>query len=174
MRENFDIRLTTPADTAAIEELYRAAFPDEDLLPLVHDLLYSGDEVVSIVALDDGRISGHAGFTYCTVEGGDEKVALLAPLAVTPMHQLRGIGRKLVEAGCDMLVEAGVGHVFVLGDPGYYGRLGFVAAENVTPPYDLPEEWQGAWQVLEIGIANTKPKGRMAVPKLWQNEALWR
>jgi len=39
MTESVEIRESTPDDLVAIESLYPEAFPDEDLLPLVRELL---------------------------------------------------------------------------------------------------------------------------------------
>ncbi|MGB0627212.1 MAG: hypothetical protein ACPGQ5_11645 [Alphaproteobacteria bacterium] len=50
MSANIEIRESDPADTAAIERLYPAAFPDEDLLPLLRNLLADRDDVTSRVA----------------------------------------------------------------------------------------------------------------------------
>jgi hypothetical protein len=39
MIESLEIRESSPDDFASLEALYRCAFPNEDLLPLVRDLL---------------------------------------------------------------------------------------------------------------------------------------
>ena len=50
-------------------------------------------------------------------------------------------------------------HVYVLGDPAYYGRSGFIPEPAIAPPYALPEEWRDAWQSLSLGDAPQPPTG---------------
>jgi hypothetical protein len=68
------IRPSTPADTSALEALYAAAFPEEDLVPLVRSLLAEPDGVISLVAQQGGAVAGHVAFTLCRVEGQDERL----------------------------------------------------------------------------------------------------
>lgn len=168
------VRPVASGDAEAIEGLYRSTFPDEDLVPLVRDLLALGErDVLSLVAVDEaGQIAGHVAFTLAGVEGGSQRLALLAPLAVAPAFQRRGIGTALVRDGFDRLRDAGVVRVFTLGDPAYYGRYGFRAEMGVTPPYELPDEWQGAWQSVALADGDP-PRGGIQLPDLWLRPALW-
>ncbi|MEY8842115.1 N-acetyltransferase, partial [Cribrihabitans sp. XS_ASV171] len=75
--------------------------------------------------------------------------------------------------GLDRLAAEGVRQVFVLGNPGYYGRFGFEAERQVTPPYPLPEAWGGAWQSLVLEGREPLPAGPLEVPGPWRNEAFW-
>jgi len=168
-----DIRESRPGDTAGIERLYADAFPDEDLLGVVRALLELGPGVISLVGVRDDAVVGHAGFTLCHVEGGTEALALLAPLAVTPTLQKQGIGSRLVRTGLQRLEDAGIGHVFVLGDPAYYGRFGFETEDRVTTPYPLPPEWHGAWRSLRLGDAEAPLEGKLSVPEPWRHAELW-
>ena len=170
---DFDIRVSEPNDQAAIATIYPAAFPEEDLLPLVRELLSAGPAVISLVATVGSELVGHVAFTICGIDDGPDTVALLAPLAVTPNRQRNGIGRAIVEAGLQRLQEAGVIRVYVLGDPAYYGRLGFETETQVAPPYPLPDEWAGAWQSLSLGGSGTLPAGTLSVPPVWRDPALW-
>ncbi len=168
-----EIRESAPGDMAGIVELYVEAFPDEDLVPLVRGLLALGREVISLVGIRENAIAGHISFTLCRVEEAAEKVALLAPLAVAPGLQKQGVGSELVRAGFAHLERAGIGSIFVLGDPGYYSRFGFRAEDKVATPYPLPADWRGAWQSLKLRDAKAPLAGRLSVPKPWRNAALW-
>lgn len=173
MPDDIDIRETGPDDLAALEALYPAAFPAEDLLPLVRDLLKEGAAVLSLAAVAGARPVAHVAFTTCGLTGGSDKAALLAPLAVAPDRQGRGIGSALVRAGLRRLARAGVAHVFVLGDPAYYGRFGFVPEHRVAPPYPLPAAWREAWQSLALDGAQAPPAGKLTVPRPWRDPKLW-
>jgi putative acetyltransferase len=173
MIKNIEIRESLPTDVTSIEELYPKAFPDEDLLSLVRDLLGEDSTVLSLVAIADQTVVGHAIFTTCTIAGRIDKVALLGPLAVAPAWHRQGIGSAIVGAGFRWLENAGRSQVFVLGDPAYYRRFGFEPDDDVTPPYPLPEEWHGAWQSLRLS-GNERPlHGTLSVPQPWRQPALW-
>lgn len=168
-----EIRESRAADAGGIERLYRDAFPDEDLLPLVKQLLGGGKNVLSLVGTRDSVIVGHISFTYCHIEGGTETVALLAPLAVASSLQKQGIGSALVRAGFMQLKDAKICDVYVLGDPAYYGRFGFETEDKVTAPYPLPSEWREAWQSIRLSAAAGEREGTLSVPEPWRRAELW-
>lgn len=161
------------ADWPALEALYRAAFPNEDLLPLLRDLL-PDQAVLSLVAEIDRQVVGHVAFTRCGIEGREDEVALLAPLAVAPSLQKQGIGSALVREGLRRLRDAGARQVQTLGDPGYYGRFGFRPDPDIAPPYPLPDAWRDAWQRLVLIAGEAPLAGRLLVSSPWQRPELWR
>jgi putative acetyltransferase len=169
------IRDTGPADAVPLAALYPAAFPSEDLWPLVRALLQDNVAHSSLAAFHDGCLVGHVAFTICGIEGDHGQVALLGPLAVAPALQRRGIGRALVQAGLPRLAGAGCARVCVLGDPAYYGRLGFAVEPDILPPYPLPATWDGAWQSRATATASAllPCRGRLLVPAPWRQPALW-
>ena len=168
-----EIRESEQADVAAIESLYPEAFPDEDLIPLVRDLLPDSTITLSLVGAIDLEIVGHAIFTRCGVAGSAVKAALLGPLAVARAWQRQGIGSAIVRAGLQRLKDAGADLVCVLGDPAYYGRLGFVPEALVEPPYRLPAEWSGAWQSQYLNESTAPCAGKLTLPPPWLQPALW-
>ncbi len=73
----------------------------------------------------------------------------LAPLAVLPEFQRRGIGFQLVKKGLEECRNQGHSIVTVLGHPEYYPRFGFkLAAEcGIESPFEVPLE---AFMVIEL------------------------
>ena len=173
MLEKLEIRESRRNDSAAIESLYPEAFPEEDLLPFVRSLLNDAVVAISLVGTIDTRIVGNAIFTKCGVLGNSANAALLGPLAVAPAWQRQGIGSAIVRAGLRWLEDSGVHRVFVLGDPAYYGRLGFLTESLIKPPFPLPAEWDGAWQSQNLGETTTPCAGKLSVPPQWRQPALW-
>jgi putative acetyltransferase len=166
------MRAYRPQDAGAVAALYPLAFPDEDLVPLVRNLL-EGPDIVSLVAISGAALAGHVIFSKCGVGTKTDGAALLGPLAVSPDRQRQGVGGALIRAGLRQLEGDGVHLVCVLGDPAYYGRFGFQRETEVTPPYPLPEAWDSAWQSLHLGSQKQSLKGKLSVPEPWRRPALW-
>lgn len=173
MSGELEIRESVQADAAAIQSLYPEAFPDEDLLPLVRDLLQDAAVAVSLAGVIDSQIVGHAIFTRCGVVGSSVKAALLGPLAVAPAWQRQGIGNAIVRAGLQRMKDEDVSLICVLGDPGYYSRLGFLPDALIDPPFTLPVEWSGAWQSQYLDNTTEPCTGRLTVPAQWLQPTLW-
>lgn len=136
------VRAAAPTDRAAIRAVHLAAFPGADEADLVEALSRDGDLAISLVAVEDGAIVGHIAFSVMRVvaDGASITALGLAPLAVRPAHQRTGAGSALIEAGIVAAREAGAQMIFVLGNPDYYGRFGFDAAEAAAfaSPYAGP------------------------------------
>jgi predicted N-acetyltransferase YhbS len=149
------IRTARADELGAVLQLLGDAFADEpEVVDLVRDL--ASDECfipeLSLVATGGDSILGHVLFTRAYVESSraDVPVLSLAPLAVTPAEQNRGIGSALVLGGLERARELGESAVLVLGHPGYYPRFGFAPAlpRGITPPH--PIEMPEAWMALEL------------------------
>lgn len=129
------IRAEYPTEHAASEAIHEAAFGRKLEADVVRRLHQSGDvAVLSLVAERAGRVVGHAMFSYAGLEGSDEtirRVVLLAPLAVQPGMQGRGIGTALVRQGIERLEARGEPVMIVRGDLQYYGRFGFRPAADL-------------------------------------------
>lgn len=171
---DIEIRAGDAGDFAALETLYPAAFPAEDLLSLVSALLREPEDVVlSLVALTGATLVGHILFTVCGIRKREATVALLGPLAVAPAYQQTGVGAALIKAGLSQVKTYNVSRVLVLGDPVYYGRFGFAPESEIEPPYPLPEEWREAWQSIKLGETNSSFVGKLQVPPAWHEPTLW-
>ncbi len=104
-----------------------AAFARSDEADLIDGLRAEGAVLLSFVAELDGQIAGHILFSRMTVETpqGPLAAVALAPMAVLPDHQRRGIGSRLIRRGLDELRGRGERIVIVLGHQRYYPRFGF-------------------------------------------------
>lgn len=151
-----DIRESEEEDNGNIYKVEREAFGTEIEPNLVMELLddSSARPFLSLIALNGKETIGHLLFTSANIEGeqDDISISILGPLAVLPDHQRKGIGKKLVERGLNILKERGVDLVFVAGHPEYYPKFGFSPAGKLgfEAPYPIPEKDADAWMVLDL------------------------
>ncbi len=145
------VRPESPPDAAAIHEVNVAAFGGPAEAGLVDALLAADALTISLVAELEGRVVGHIAFSPVQIAGerGVTNALALAPLAVLPGQQRKGIGSLLTEAGLMEARRLGWELVIVLGHPEYYPRFGFVPAKphGILSPYEVPDE---AFMVLEL------------------------
>jgi putative acetyltransferase len=126
-----EIRPERPSDADGIRALNRAAFEGEAEAKLVDLLRERGRNIVSLVAVDGEQVVGQVLFTEVTVT----PTALyrgvgLAPLAVPPNYQNKGIGTELSRKGLAICGGLSYDFAVVLGHPDYYPRFGFKKASD--------------------------------------------
>jgi len=144
------VREERPQDYGVIDEIIRHAFGGEEEVRLVRNLRRDGDLVLSLVSETSATVVGHIGFSRMFIDTSLRLIPALAlaPVAVDPDYQNRGIGSSLIKTGLDRCVAAGERIVFVLGHPKYYPRFGFSveAASTIENPFNAP----AAWMALEL------------------------
>ncbi len=151
-----NIRKEKPEDIDAIRIVIEKAFTSTDEAILVDRLREADKATISLVATEDDQVVGHILFSLVTIESNsdgasDEPLAAigLAPLAVLPEFQNRGIGSLLTNAGLAECRKADYACVVVLGHPHYYPRFGFVPSVryNIKSEFDVSDE---TFMVLEL------------------------
>lgn len=144
------IRREEASDVPKIRTVNVTAFGSTSEADIVDVLRSDAQDVVSLVADDDGEVVGHIMFSPVQVVSAPEVWAMaLAPMAVIPQRQRTGIGTALVRAGLEECRHSGVGAIFVVGHPSYYPRFGFAAGSKVgfNCEFDVPDE---AFMILEL------------------------
>jgi putative acetyltransferase len=134
------IRQEQSEDIAAIRDLNRRAFGQEQEGKIIDALRANGGAQLSFVAIDEGRVVGH--ILYSPLQIGQVDGSALGPMAVDPEVQRQGIGTNLVEAGNARLRQDGCPFVVVVGHPEFYPRFGFRPARplGITCEWEVPDD----------------------------------
>jgi putative acetyltransferase len=127
-------------DVAAIRDVNRRAFEQDQEGNIVDALRSNGGALLSLVATLNGLVVGH--ILYSPISIGSVTGAALGPMAVLPEHQREGIGSRLVEAGNRKLQDRGCPFIVVVGHPEFYPRFGFMpaGARGITCEWELPDD----------------------------------
>ncbi|MHC4474085.1 MAG: GNAT family N-acetyltransferase [Planctomycetota bacterium] len=146
-----EFRVEKSGDEAAIRNVNEQAFGQPGEANLVDALRDHNAVVLSMVAVEDNEIVGHALFTEVTIynPGGSFQALGLGPMAVLPAHQRGRIGSQLLKEALAKCRELGHEIVVVVGYPEFYSRFGFVPARGrgLECEFDVPDE---AFMVLEL------------------------
>jgi len=163
-----EIRRERAEDRRAVREVLIEAFEQSEEADLVDALRESCDHLVSMVAIDSEQVVGHILFSPVTIDTPSGRIVGmgLAPMAVRPEYQRRGLGKMLVREGIGTLKRRQCPFVIVLGHPDYYPRFGFQPASRIGIhcPWEVPDE---AFLILVLddarmagveGIAKYRPE----------------
>jgi putative acetyltransferase len=126
------IRNEKAGDEVQIREVNLRAFGQGTEADIVDQLRLTCPERISLIAEVENKIVGHLLFTPAKIETEHGVItgSGLAPMAVLPEYQNKGIGSQLVSAGLQILKSVDVPFVLVLGHPEYYRRFGFEKASK--------------------------------------------
>jgi putative acetyltransferase len=141
-------------ERSVIRFINEAAFGGSEEADLVESLRTEDAVLLSLVAevhqekLQE-QIVGHILFSRMFIENssGAFPAAALAPMAVLPEHQRRGIGGKLIRRALGALRERGEPIVIVVGHPHYYPRFGFSTEKAQSLEGPFPRE---AFMAMEL------------------------
>jgi putative acetyltransferase len=134
------IRFERPEDAAQVRHANELAFGQAMEADLVDKLRQACTDTLSLVAEDD-TIVGYIFFTPVLVESAERRVLgmALAPMAVLPDRQRRGIGSQLVRRGLNILRDRGCPFVVLVGHPEFYPRFGF----EPCSAHGITSQWEG-------------------------------
>jgi putative acetyltransferase len=151
-------------ERSVIHSINEAAFGGQDEADLVDRLRTEGVVLISLVAAIQERIAGHTLFSRMSIETtlGSISAAALAPVAVLPEYQRRGIGGRLIHHGLNLLRARGEQIVIVVGHPYYYPRFGFSSRKGRSLESPFPQD---AFMALELSPgALDGVRGRVRYP----------
>ncbi|WP_336097533.1 GNAT family N-acetyltransferase [Roseovarius sp. CH_XMU1461] len=142
-------------DEPAVEALLRAAFGGGAEAQLVAQLRKSGRMAGEVVQPQGEAIIGYYALSQMR---GPKGWLCLAPVAVDPDHQGRGVGRRMIGMLAEWARLSGQ-YVVVLGQPEFYGRAGFSLerAAKLHSPYPVT-------QTLLAGPGTDVPQETLVYP----------
>jgi len=153
------IRPETPSDIDAIRTINIAAFAGQPYSQQTEHLIVDalrddGALSVSLVAVRDDQPVGHIAFSEAAV-GESDGWYVAGPVAVLPAFQRQGIGSMLMLSGLEELRARHAKGCVLVGDPGFYRRLGFDAHPGLA--YEgVPDEF-----VLGLSFGEEAPTGEI-------------
>lgn len=137
------------------------------------DRLHRSDTYIPELSLvaktDKGEIVGYILLTKVEIisESGVQMSLAVAPLAVLPEYQNKGIGGMLLKEAHERAAALGYGTAVLLGHKDYYPRFGYRKAADygIEFPFDVPSEY---CQVIELlPDALKKVKGMVRYPAVF-------
>ncbi|HET6646647.1 MAG TPA: N-acetyltransferase [Pyrinomonadaceae bacterium] len=145
------IRAENLSDLPGVRRVNELAFGGSTEADLVDALRKAADPYISLVAIENERIVGHIFFSPVKIEPQETfcRAMALAPMAVLPDYQNRGIGSLLVQEGMKQCAGLGYEFIVVVGHPEYYPRFGFVPAHQMglRCKYPVPDD---VFMVVEL------------------------
>jgi putative acetyltransferase len=170
-----EIRPERAGDIVAIRNVNDRAFGRPNEGGVIEQLRRDSVGLVSLVAQLDGEVVGHILFSPVRLEAEDGRSWSgmgLAPLAVSPERQRRGIGSDLVRTGLISLRGTPCPFVVVLGNPDYYSWFGFepAARHGIRCKWDVPE---AAFMILMLDEAGMRGASGLARYRGEWDAATW-
>lgn len=157
---NVEIKEETAGDFPAVYNVHSTAFGRKEEARLTDRLRLSNAYIpqLSLVAILEGKVVGHIMFTKIDIINDENIIQSLslAPMAVIPEMQGKGIGGQLVRYGLTKAKELGYKSVIVLGHKDYYPRFGFVSTQKwqIKPPFNVPANTFMGLELDENSLSN--------------------
>lgn len=113
---------------------------------------------LSLVAVFKNEVVGHILFTHLDIIGESDtyKSIVLAPIAVKPEYQNKGIGHQLMEEGIKKVKKLGFGSIIVMGHPSYYTKFGFELSSkwHIGLDDDFESKYLFGLELIEGALTN--------------------
>lgn len=158
---NIIIRQEKAQDINEVYQVVQNAFEkaehsDHDEHNLVNRLRNSTNFIpqLSLVAEYENKIVGHILFTEILV--GGQLLIALAPVAVIPEMQSKGIGKLLITEGHKIARQLGYKGSVVLGHDKYYPKLGYKKASQygIEAPFEVSDDNFMAVELIDGGLSD--------------------
>lgn len=173
---DINIRTEKPDDHLSVFNLIERAFKDETYSDhqehfLVERLRKSDTFIpeLSLVCELENQIIGYILLTEIKIKTSEKEITALAlaPVAVLPEFQGKGIGGKLIKAAHQKASELGYQSVILLGHEKYYPKFGYrpTAEFGITLPFDVPKENCMAIELQPGALKNIQ--GEVVYPKVF-------
>ncbi len=143
---------------------------------LASDLLFetAPDDLVVCTANEAGNIIGCIMFSRMTFAEDDRTVFLMAPVAVSPSHQGKGVGQRLVRFGLEHLARSGADVAITYGDPDYYSKVGFRQIDESVAQAPARLQFPHGWLAQPLSGTDLTPlKGSSRCVGALDNPAYW-
>lgn len=129
-KTRLSIRVELSEDAPKIDRLLQMAYHQSPCRHNNEDRIISSlreDNAIelALVAHYGSDIIGYVAFSKITVDLKDLGWCAMAPIAVNPKFQGKGLGSRLITTAIDKLFVKGLKGVVVLGELGFYERFGF-------------------------------------------------
>jgi Predicted acetyltransferase len=160
-------------DAFLIEPIIKTAFPEEDLWPLVTELLLIKEGVLCFGEVSETKAISFACLTEFSAGANQYLCHLMAPVAVHKDQHGKGHGRALINHAIEMSQRQNGHRIVTLGDPNLYGHFGFKTDDMLLPPYELPDEYVAGWQSIDATGFMTKGPLSTYFPAVWMKPELW-
>ena len=138
MKDDIIIRIETPADYTAAENLTREAFwnvyrPGCLEHYVLHCFRGKKDFVpeLSLVMEQSGKLIGHVMYVRSEIHADDGRnipAMTFGPISIAPEFKRQGYGTILLRESMRRAEALGVGALAIEGNIGFYGKSGFVVA----------------------------------------------
>ena len=126
------------------------------------------------VAMEDQQIIGCIMLTRLTYPHSENIVFMLAPVAVHPDFQGRGIGQALIKFAKSQLKQQGVDLLVTYGDIGFYAKVGFTAVSEALLPPPMPLNYPQGWLGQSLKGQEVEPiAGPAECVEAFRNPAYW-
>lgn len=113
------------------------------------------DDLFLFAGEENGAFTAAVFMSRLTYGADMQTVFMLAPVAVLPTHQRKGVGQTLIRHALQEMANKGVDVAVTYGDPAYYEKVGFKPASEADLAAPVPLQYPHGWQAQRLN--DTQP-----------------